>query len=84
MCFSFLESGSDIIETVSYQASVEGFLEYLGVTEHKAMQLIKNSVELARRACEEVAEANSKTSPSSLCFTFCFNIINIEDIEVLF
>lgn len=56
---NFLESGSDIIETVSYQASVEGFVEYLGVTEHKAMQLIKNSVELARRACEEVSEANN-------------------------
>lgn len=56
---NFLESGSDIIETVSYQASISGFVEYLGVTESEAIQLIKNSVELAKHACYEVAKANN-------------------------
>lgn len=59
MHFSFLEQGSDIIETVSYQASLDGFMKHLGVTEDQAIQLIKNSVELARRACKEVAEEKS-------------------------
>ena len=58
--FSFLEHGSDIIETVSYQASVEGFKKHLDVTQEQAVQLIKNSVELARRACREVSEDKSK------------------------
>lgn len=53
---NFLEHGSDIIETVSYQASVEGFKKHLDVTQEQAVQLIKNSVELARRACREISE----------------------------
>ena len=44
---------------MSYQASVGGFVEYLGVTEKEAVQLIKKSVELAKRACQEVADSNS-------------------------
>ncbi|KAL5004388.1 hypothetical protein ScPMuIL_017844 [Solemya velum] len=53
---NFLEVGSDLIVTVTYQASVEGFQEHLGVSEQGARDLIGSSVRLARQACQEVGQ----------------------------
>jgi len=46
-----------MVVTASYQASVPGFMKHLQVSESKALELIKLSVVLARRACEEVASS---------------------------
>ncbi|KAL5004383.1 hypothetical protein ScPMuIL_017839 [Solemya velum] len=52
---NFLEVGSDLIVTLTYQASVGGFQEHLGVSEQGARELIGSSVSLARQACQEVS-----------------------------
>ncbi|XP_031569558.1 uncharacterized protein LOC116304048 isoform X2 [Actinia tenebrosa] len=57
-----LESGSDVAVTASYQASVEDFCKYLGVTPKEAEQLIKRSVALARDACTKFWEKQPKTT----------------------
>ncbi|XP_013794435.1 uncharacterized protein LOC106478439 [Limulus polyphemus] len=49
---SYLMSGSDIITTASYQASVEGFEKYLNASVEEAEKLIGSSVSLAIQACE--------------------------------
>ncbi|XP_076311045.1 betaine-homocysteine S-methyltransferase-like isoform X3 [Tachypleus tridentatus] len=49
---SYLRSGSDIITTASYQASVEGFEKYFNVSVEEAEKLIGSSVSLAIQACE--------------------------------
>ena len=36
---SWLEAGADIIETNTYQASVHGFQEYLGLNEGNALKV---------------------------------------------
>lgn len=46
----FLRAGSDIIETNTYQATVTGFVEYLGITESESLKLISEAVEIAKRA----------------------------------
>ncbi|XP_052217585.1 homocysteine S-methyltransferase YbgG-like isoform X2 [Dreissena polymorpha] len=53
---NFFTKGSDIVVTASYQASVAGFVEHLGVTEEGAVLLIKRSVHLARQAADEVSK----------------------------
>lgn len=50
---SYLESGADIITTSSYQASVSGFKESLGLNDDEAKNLIKSSVALAKKAVEQ-------------------------------
>lgn len=44
---SFLSAGSDIIETVTYQASVDGFMTHLNLTEKEALALIGKGVQVA-------------------------------------
>lgn len=51
---SFLEAGADILVTVTYQATVEGFRKYLQLTTERAVDLIKLGVRLAREACQEM------------------------------
>ncbi|XP_011315442.1 homocysteine S-methyltransferase 2 [Fopius arisanus] len=46
----FLRAGSDIIETNTYQASVEGFSKYLGMSETDSLELIRKAVDLATQA----------------------------------
>ncbi|XP_011297670.1 homocysteine S-methyltransferase 2 [Fopius arisanus] len=46
----FLRAGSDIILTNTYQASVEGYAEHLGMTESESLHLIHKAVELADEA----------------------------------
>ncbi|KAK2588220.1 hypothetical protein KPH14_004255 [Odynerus spinipes] len=54
----FLRAGSDIIETNSYQASIDGFMKYLNASKEESIKLILKAVECAKKAvetyCEEV------------------------------
>ena len=47
LCFSFLEYGSDAIETATYQATVTGFVKHLNISEEEAHVLIRKGAELA-------------------------------------
>ncbi|XP_077988156.1 uncharacterized protein LOC144442652 [Glandiceps talaboti] len=58
---SFLESGADIIETVTYQASISGFQQFLGLTELESKQLLKKGVQLAVEARDEFWEELQKS-----------------------
>ncbi|XP_058813208.1 serine/threonine-protein kinase Nek8 [Topomyia yanbarensis] len=46
----FLKAGADCILTNTYQASIEGFMDYLDMNEEDSIKLIKSSVELAKIA----------------------------------
>ncbi|CAG5022003.1 unnamed protein product [Parnassius apollo] len=46
----FLRAGAHLIITNTYQASVDGFVEHLGVTPEQGYELILRAVELAKRA----------------------------------
>ncbi|KAJ3653766.1 hypothetical protein Zmor_013001 [Zophobas morio] len=48
----FLRAGADLVMTNSYQASIGGFVEHLHLTKEESYDLIKESVALARTACE--------------------------------
>lgn len=64
---SYLESGAEIITTASYQASVQGFQEYLKITGGEARTLIQKSVKLAQQAKEEYLRENSwKKTPKDI------------------
>lgn len=43
-------AGADLIITNTYQASVDGFVEHLGVTAEEAYELITQAVHLAKKA----------------------------------
>ncbi|MEM7478006.1 MAG: homocysteine S-methyltransferase [Planctomycetota bacterium] len=47
----FLEAGSDIVTSASYQATIAGF-ERIGLERKRAAAMIVRSVELAREACQ--------------------------------
>uniref|UniRef100_A0A182JRI6 Protein kinase domain-containing protein n=1 Tax=Anopheles christyi TaxID=43041 RepID=A0A182JRI6_9DIPT len=46
----YLKAGADCILTNTYQASIEGYMDFLDLNEDESLKLIKSSVELARRA----------------------------------
>lgn len=46
----FLEAGSDIIETSTYQGSVKGFQDHLNLDEEKSKELLRFGVRLAKKA----------------------------------
>ncbi|XP_053680818.1 AP2-associated protein kinase 1 [Anopheles nili] len=46
----YLKAGADCILTNTYQASIEGYMDFLDLNEDESIQLIKSSVELAKRA----------------------------------
>ncbi|XP_063540706.1 translin-associated factor X-interacting protein 1-like [Cydia strobilella] len=60
----FLKAGADIIMTNTYQASVGGFVKYLGMSPEAGLNLIKSAVELAKEARKVYLEeyANNNTS----------------------
>lgn len=70
--FSYLEHGADIITTASYQASIPGFQKHLGITEEKSQDLIKLSVELAKKARADYS-AVTKSMFCNLIFKMCLN-----------
>ncbi|KAF5894651.1 homocysteine S-methyltransferase YbgG-like, partial [Clarias magur] len=51
--YSFLQCGSDVITTATYQASVEGFIKHLGVKSEEAENLIMSGVRLAKESAED-------------------------------
>ncbi|XP_052869202.1 AP2-associated protein kinase 1 isoform X2 [Anopheles cruzii] len=46
----FLKAGADCITTNTYQASLEGYMDFLDLNEDESLKLIRASVELARLA----------------------------------
>ncbi|XP_018432103.1 PREDICTED: homocysteine S-methyltransferase 1-like [Nanorana parkeri] len=57
---SFLKSGSEVLSTATYQASIEGFVQHLGVTVDGAAELFNVAVSLAREAAEEFNTQSSE------------------------
>ncbi|XP_033099791.1 homocysteine S-methyltransferase YbgG-like [Anneissia japonica] len=57
----FLEAGSDIIETNTYQASVEGFIAHAGLSKEEALNLIHQAGEIAIEAVNEYWTARQPT-----------------------
>lgn len=59
----FLNAGADAILTNTYQASVEGYMEYLDLDRTKSIDLIKATVQLAHvaraRFLSEMGKSNS-------------------------
>ncbi|XP_075901267.1 homocysteine S-methyltransferase YbgG [Nelusetta ayraudi] len=50
---SFLRSGSDVITTATYQASVRGFISHLDVSPEGARELLMLGVQLAKETAEQ-------------------------------
>ncbi|GAB1861101.1 Homocysteine S-methyltransferase 3 [Camponotus japonicus] len=46
----FLRAGADIILTNTYQATIDGFVKYLNMTEKESLQIIRNAVDYAKDA----------------------------------
>lgn len=57
----FLKAGSDVILTNTYQASVEGFVEHLGLNKEESMELIKFTVGLAHKARDQYLKETKTT-----------------------
>lgn len=53
-------AGADIAVTASYQASIEGFHSHFGLTETESVELIRRSVQLARKASDEACNYHRK------------------------
>jgi homocysteine S-methyltransferase len=51
--FYYFRAGADVAVTCSYQATPQGFRDYLRLQEDASIALIKKSVELAKRARED-------------------------------
>jgi homocysteine S-methyltransferase len=54
----YLEHGAEIIFTNTYQASVEGYMEYLNLDRQQSIELIKATVRLAHTARKKFLEKN--------------------------
>merc|ERR1712226_1207101 len=68
----YIEAGSDIIITSSYQASVSGIRKVLGVDRSEAERLIRSSVELACRARGESKSSDHVVVAASMgCYGAC-------------
>ncbi|MBQ1509732.1 MAG: homocysteine S-methyltransferase [Selenomonadaceae bacterium] len=61
----YLRAGADVVESASYQATVEGFLR-IGLTKERAEELIRLSVKLAREARDEFLEEMGEGRPRPL------------------
>ena len=58
----FLQAGSDIILTNTYQASVDGFRKFLGLSEEESLDLMKRAVtDMARPAVAEYKSTSDCT-----------------------
>ncbi|XP_075212898.1 betaine-homocysteine S-methyltransferase-like [Lycorma delicatula] len=49
----YIKAGADIITTNTYQASINGFQEHLGLNKQECIDLIKKAVEFAKQAIDE-------------------------------
>ncbi|XP_071838951.1 homocysteine S-methyltransferase YbgG-like isoform X2 [Apostichopus japonicus] len=62
---SFLEHGCDIIQTISYQASISGIQKYANKTAEEAKEVMQKSVHLARESVEEFWKDYQKKAEAS-------------------
>lgn len=46
----FLRAGADIIQTNTYQATIDGFVKYLDITEEESLEVIRKAVDYAKDA----------------------------------
>nr|CAB3225425.1 homocysteine S-methyltransferase 1-like [Phallusia mammillata] len=49
----FLKAGSNVITTATYQASVQGYVENLGVTVEEAEQILRSCVDISKQAVKD-------------------------------
>nr|CAI5817400.1 unnamed protein product [Callosobruchus analis] len=56
----YIQVGVDIIETNTYQASIEGFMQHLNISKEESYQLIQKAVELAKIAVERCEKMGYK------------------------
>ncbi|OWF53677.1 uncharacterized protein LOC110446078 [Mizuhopecten yessoensis] len=54
---NFIEAGSDVVVTATYQASVEGFCQELQITEDEAVRLMFSGTKIARDAWREASDS---------------------------
>jgi len=59
----FLNAGSDIILTNTYQASVEGYTKYLNLNEAESLELMESTVQLAHKAKAQYLKENPTENP---------------------
>ncbi|XP_015597490.1 uncharacterized protein LOC107268841 isoform X2 [Cephus cinctus] len=52
----FLRAGADIIQTNTYQASISGFVQHLGISKEESLKLIYSAVDLSKRAVKTYLE----------------------------
>lgn len=60
----FLQCGSDVITTATYQASVEGFIKHLGLNPTEAEQLLMSGVQIAK---ETATDFMSSCTTAGVC-----------------
>ena len=64
----FLEAGAEIILTNTYQASVEGYTEYLNLNREESIEIIKSTVKLAHIARDKFLENAGNDEEKPLIF----------------
>ena len=62
----FIKAGADVIITSSYQGSVAGFVKVLGVSQHEAEALLRQSTRLACAARDDSWNQLKKTQPARI------------------
>ncbi|EFN76200.1 uncharacterized protein LOC105190734 [Harpegnathos saltator] len=59
----FLRAGADIIQTNTYQATIDGFVKYVGISEEESLEIIRRAVDYAKNAVnaytKEIADDES-------------------------
>ena len=60
---AYLQAGAQILITASYQASIQGFKNRLGVDKNKAEELLFLTTQVARDAIQKFREENQDASP---------------------
>ncbi|XP_066521686.1 homocysteine S-methyltransferase YbgG-like isoform X2 [Hoplias malabaricus] len=51
--YRFLQCGSDVITTATYQATIEGFIKYLGLKPEDAEELLMSGVQIAKETATD-------------------------------
>lgn len=67
--FFLISAGADLIITNTYQASVDGFMKHLKLTEKESYDLIKESVKLAKISREAYKKEFPESSEWSSSFS---------------
>lgn len=71
----FLRAGADIIQTNTYQATIDGFVKYLGVNENESLEIIRKAVGYAKDAVNvysrEIKDDASATNRKPLIAGSC-------------